>query len=550
MKYGCGVAVAMLFTLLGQATADIPVHCLHKHIRGEWLFHMGHPNQDKEKIKCSKGVTEGDYATKSNNFGLGSPSFPVMTQLKVQLDAPNKASAVMDGKHVTGTWTMIYDEGFEVTLGGQKFFAFSKFSSDNAEKNAKAQHDKYGFVKENPGETEYSYCDQTYPGWYHPELDMDQAKWGCYYGVKTTKVPVQKYRKFGSHTTRIPAAKLFDRMADRKAALVQYINDAKTTWTAKHYDMDFSKMGTKLRHYKLLPEDREEQQLWASEIQVDTSDIPKAWDWGKVGKKNFAGPVINQGACGSCYAIAVSEMLGARMSILKNENFMPMSASPSLRCSFYTQGCQGGFPFLAAKYAQDFGSSKISDIPYTGSDGKCPLKSKKQIAGRATGYQYIGGYYGASSEKAMRRELFDHGPIVVGFEATPDLQAYSDGIFHTKYKYPDQDHFERVNHAVLITGFGEENGMKYWKVKNSWGRDWGEKGFFRMQRGVDNLNIEHMSVAVYPTLGNNINKPHKAMKMDSSSVGHKLLAELSSVQELDDTEHQHEDVDELVPESY
>jgi len=43
-----------------------------------------------------------------------------------------------------------------------------------------------------------------------------------------------------------------------------------------------------------------------------------------------------------------------------------------------------------------------------------------------------------------------------------------------------------VNHAVLATGFGTENGIDYWIVKNSWSTDWGEKGYFRIKRG-DNM---------------------------------------------------------------
>jgi hypothetical protein len=44
---------------------------------------------------------------------------------------------------------------------------------------------------------------------------------------------------------------------------------------------------------------------------------------------------------------------------------------------------------------------------------------------------------------------------------------------------------------VEVVGFGVENGVKYWVIRNHWGSYWGEKGFFRLIRGINNLWIEH-----------------------------------------------------------
>ena len=62
--------------------------------------------------------------------------------------------------------------------------------------------------------------------------------------------------------------------------------------------------------------------------------------------------------------------------------------------------------------------------------------------------------------------------------------------------------FEITNHAVVAVGYGadKKTGEKFWIVKNSWGEDWGEEGYFRIRRGTDECSIESIAVSAEPVL--------------------------------------------------
>jgi len=312
---------------------------------------------------------------------------------------------------------------------------------------------------------------------------------------------------------------------------VNFINNhPDSTWKARKYQPHElphrNALGNTIQHYE---DYKRPEGFDPSLLEVDTSDIPKEFDWTNVKGHSFVDPVINQGDCGSCYSVATSAMLSARSRIL-SKNSKKYRASPESvlsQCGFYAQGCQGGFPYLAAKYSQDFGATGWNKVTYTGSDNQQQCPTKTELVSRAKDYKYVGGYYGACSEQAMRRELFDHGPVVVGIEVAPSMQMYDSGVYDSSVHLPDQDHYERVNHAVLVTGFGEQDGKKYWNVQNSWGDTWGDGGYIKVARGKNTMNIEHMSVVAYPALTSDLPVKKATTYTPGKSMGHSMLTSLT-----------------------
>ena len=87
------------------------------------------------------------------------------------------------------------------------------------------------------------------------------------------------------------------------------------------------------------------------------------------------------------------------------------------------------------------------------------------------------------------------GPVSIAFEVTDEFESYSSGVFVDSTCNQDPEH---VNHAVLIVGYGSENGQDYWIVKNSWGPSWGEDGYFRIVRGANACGLA--TCASYPNV--------------------------------------------------
>jgi cathepsin C len=192
----------------------------------------------------------------------------------------------------------------------------------------------------------------------------------------------------------------------------------------------------------------------------------------------------------------------ARLRIISN-NTIQVSLSPQdvVDCSVYSQGCDGGFPYLiGGKYAEDYGLVEESCYPYVGVDrGHCgtPKTCRRYYS---TNYEYVGGYYGGCTEELMKLELVNNGPVAVAFEVYDDFMTYHGGIYHHTGLRNKYNPFQETNHAVLLVGYGvdKSTGEKFWSVKNSWGTGWGENGYFRIRRGVDECAIESIAVKSNP----------------------------------------------------
>ena len=146
-----------------------------------------------------------------------------------------------------------------------------------------------------------------------------------------------------------------------------------------------------------------------------------------------------------------------------------------------------GWPLKCYVYSKENGGRLASsrDYYYTKKDGPCESNSKpdSMIAAKITGYTRVG-----KTEQA-NIEALATGSLSVTFEVTNTFQHYLKGIIQ------DNTCTGRPNHAVTAVGYTS----KYILVKNSWGTNWGDKGFVKFARGY-NSKCGLYNNGVYPTL--------------------------------------------------
>jgi C1A family cysteine protease len=245
--------------------------------------------------------------------------------------------------------------------------------------------------------------------------------------------------------------------------------------------------------------------------EIDINKLPKNWDWRNVGGVSYVPNPRRQLNCGSCYIFSLVSSLESRLRILtNNKDKTEFSRQFPLGCSFYTEGCQGGYPFLVAKFFNEFEVIPESCAPYNPSNLNCHdtcdynQNPTKYFVSR---YEYLGGFYGATNEIELIKEIRARGPIPGNMSVPWTFSYYKEGIFSQNSLKKNSGKFSKttlfdknlswssVDHSILLVGYGEENGIKYWIAMNTWGTQWGEGGYFRILRGENDCNIETMGDA-------------------------------------------------------
>jgi len=203
-------------------------------------------------------------------------------------------------------------------------------------------------------------------------------------------------------------------------------------------------------------------------------------------------PVKNQGRCGSCWAFSATGAIEGAYAIATGK-LVSLSEELLVQCDGGNHGCRGGNMDRAFAYVEQDGLCTEADDPYTsggGTDGKCAGKS--QTCHKAIKVTGISGVP-SGDEKSLLSAVAKQ-PVSVSIEGDKSaFQLYKGGVLDNPACGT------KLDHGVLIVGFGTDGGKDYWKVKNSWGAGWGEKGYVRMVRGKNQCGIAEE--ASFPSAG-------------------------------------------------
>jgi C1A family cysteine protease len=266
-------------------------------------------------------------------------------------------------------------------------------------------------------------------------------------------------------------------------AFIQEHNESNANFTLGHNQ--FSDMSERERKERLgaipMPAENVEETVFSTE------NLPTSVDWRSAGAVNA---VKDQGQCGSCWAFsAIGTLEGAHF--LATGSLKSFSEQELVDCAtskYSNYGCNGGMYDRAWDYLSNHYSMLESTYRYTAKDGTCQYGQLPE-----TSVETLKTIYPKKFNTDQLKAAVATAPISIGIEADRRVfQQYSSGIFDSTQCGTQLDH------AVMLVGYGSENGQDYFILRNSWGTTWGEKGYMRVAYTAGSTGYGICGINQYP----------------------------------------------------
>lgn len=219
---------------------------------------------------------------------------------------------------------------------------------------------------------------------------------------------------------------------------------------------------------------------------------PLSWDWRNVNGSNWMTPVRNQGHCGSCWAFGAIAAMEAIYNIKNDDPDIDIDLSEQYLvscgmkyCPIGLYGCCGGTIYHTLSFLDNYGTVEESSFVYQAVDalgrnfddcnGLMPSNDPVKCPSVDDSKYKIGSYYSLPTKDSIKNAISGYGPVIAAFDVYEDFYDYNEGIYkRNSNKYIG-------GHIVSIVGYDDAG--QYWICKNSWGSEWGEDGYFKINYG-------------------------------------------------------------------
>ncbi|RZC66932.1 hypothetical protein C5167_010621 [Papaver somniferum] len=211
--------------------------------------------------------------------------------------------------------------------------------------------------------------------------------------------------------------------------------------------------------------------------------LPEHVDWRE---KGAVVDVKNQGSCGSCWAFSTIAAVEGVNNIATGE-LISLSEQELVDCdTSYNQGCNGGLMDYGFQFIiKNGGIDTEDDYPYKAKDNKCDVNRKNSHVVTIDGFEDVP----VNDEKALQKAVANQVVSVAIEAGGRAFQLYKSGVYTGRCG-------TALDHGVNAVGYGTENGVDYWIVRNSWGPKWGEKGYIRLERNLADTNKGKCGIAM------------------------------------------------------
>jgi hypothetical protein len=218
------------------------------------------------------------------------------------------------------------------------------------------------------------------------------------------------------------------------------------------------------------------------------TDPPEGWP------RDLVGEVHDQrDTCASCWAFVSADSIAARAAVMTKDDIVILSVNQLMNCDDRDHGCNTGNMYTAYMYIDESGGIASKD-KYDSVLSQSGLSSTEEDQDELQCMENVEKKWTTpgmcdiaqtEGNDALMKAIYEKGPVAIGINAN-NLQMYDEGVIKFEDCGPAGRGISSINHAALVVGWGIDHkygDTPYWLVKNSYGKSFGEGGYFKLERG-------------------------------------------------------------------